>query len=1033
MQATEIRQKFLDFFQGKAHLLVPSSSLIPPPDDPTLLLTSAGMVQFKPYFLGQSIPPSTRLSTVQKCFRVSDVEEVGDETHLTFFEMLGNFSIGDYFKEEAIAWAWEFVTEHMNLPKERLWASVYLDDDVAHGLWVLTGIPPERIRRFGRADNYWGPAGDEGPCGPCSEIHYDFGGDCRLGKSADECGPNCECGRFLELWNLVFMQFYQDPDGTQTPLPKPSIDTGMGLERATVILQGVSSIYETDLYKPIIEKVVELAGKGYGSDKATDIAIRVVAEHTRSATFLIADGVVPGNEGRGYVLRRLIRRAIRFGHKIGLNSGDLGSSVNAPLGVLAHVAEVVIEVMGPIYHELATGREFVLRVLEQEEERFSAVMKRGIQDLEGFISATKRIKGPDYDELRRLIESNLPAVESDQLGNLQANAIRIVSKLHELNATGRAGSTIPESGEEWARTNITTTLRQLSLALDSLQFTEPTKENLTNEDEGKTSTYSETQDRFGDLKEVVDVIPGFLAFRLHDTYGFPIEVTTEVATEHGLAINMESFEQEMEAQRNRARAASGFGGDWETLRSYQELGVDATHFVGYETTVTQSQIVGLLIRGEQVSIASDEQPLVAVGQVVAGTRGVEVVLSETPLYAEGGGQVGDAGIIEGPDGTFFVEETNSPIPGLIVHKGYVSSGTVNVGDVVEATVDKERRQNAGRNHTATHLLHAALRAVLGTHVRQQGSLVTPDRLRFDFTHVSPVSVEEMQQVEELVNSQIRNNQEVLKWETTYRQAVADGALAFFGERYGDQVRVIEIRNQGWSVNHSDTIESKGATGDAFSMEVCGGTHVDRTGDIGYCHILGEGSIGAGLRRIEAVTGRAAEALMREQGHLLTTVARRLETSSQEMLAKIDSLLDEITRLRREGMERDRTTSLEVAQTLLEGTSQIGDVRIVSGVVEIASAESLRQIADWLRDKLGSGIVSLGAVVNERPMILVMATKDVVARGVHAGNTVYNAAKVMGGGGGGRPDMAQGGGRDASKLKKALSVAQETLTRQLIES
>ena len=859
---------------------MPSSSLIPPPDDPTLLLTSAGMVQFKPYFMGERRPPKPRLTSVQKCFRVTDVDEVGDASHLTFFEMLGNFSVGDYFKEKAIEWAWEFVTERMKLPKERLWATIYLDDDEARDIWLKINVPEERIRRFDKKENFWGPAGNEGPCGPCSEVHYDFGGACRQGKPDEECGPNCECGRFLELWNLVFMQFYQDTDGNRTPLPNPNIDTGMGLERAALILQDVQSIYETDLFQPLVARVCQLSGKEYGKDPETDMAIRVVAEHARSAAFLIADSVAPDNQGRGYVLRRLIRRGIRFARKLGLETGKEA--------VLPLVAEAVIQKMGPIYPNLAEGRDFVLRVLQEEEERFSQVYETGMRILE------------------------------------------------EMFDSQRDG-----------------------------------------------------------------LLAGEQAFLLYDTYGFPVEVTAEIAREHGMEVDMEGFQREMEAQRQRGRVAGErFAGGYDAQRLYQEMGVGQIEFLGYETTTAPSVITGLIVDGQPVNEVSQGQE-------------VEVILRETPFYAEGGGQVGDTGIIEGSKGDIRVEDTQSPVTGVIVHRGRVANGTVATGDEVVASVDGDRRLDAARNHTATHLLHAALRAVLGSHVRQAGSLVAPDRLRFDFTHVSPLTPEETGKVEALVNERIRANVPVSKRETSFREAVSEGALAFFGDRYADDVRVVEIAN-----------------GDRFSFEVCGGTHVRATGDIGYCRVTGESSIGAGMRRLEAVTGHVAETLAMERDALLNRISHKLDSSPQDVEARVASLLDEVSRLRREVAAKERASSREQAQELLEAAREVAGFKIASGRVDAGSMQALREAGDWLRDKLGSGAVALGAVINDRPTLLIMATNDLVKRGLHAGNAVKEAATVMGGGGGGRPDMAQAGGRQPEKLEEALRAAVDILGRQV---
>ena len=993
MQAAEIRQAFLDFFQGKGHLVMPSSSLIPA-GDPTLLLTSAGMVQFKPYFMGEMKPPGPRLTSVQKCFRTTDIDEVGDTSHHTFFEMLGNFSIGDYFKKEAIAWAWEFVTEQLKLPPERLWATIFLEDEEAHDLWIATGVPEERIRRFGEEDNYWGPAGNEGPCGPCSEIHYDFGGECRLGKPDSECGPNCLCGRFLELWNLVFMQFYQDPEGVRTPLPAPNIDTGMGLERTARILQGVESAYETDLFKPIIEEVCKLANKAYGQDEETDVAIRVVAEHARSAAFLIADGVVPtGQDERGSVLRRVTRRAIRYGSKLGLESIEGG--------FLAPVAEMVIQEMGGVYAELVSGREFVLQVLQEEEEQFGEVYTTGEAILKGFLVEIPHIASR-LDKVERDIQYRDELILDDALDDFFSPQVIFPYRSSWKNAEETDGAHLAWelvidrfTRDEHAKAKA----KQPLVQLEEIQpRVNRTKENLE-----RVRTY----------------LPGNIAFRLYDTYGFPPELTAEIAREHGLEVDMEGFEREMEAQRERSRSkGQKFGGDLDVQRRYEQF--NRTKFLGYETTTAPSEVVGLLVTAPSPSVPPQggnpersEIPLMASADKATEGQEVEVVLKESPFYAEGGGQVGDAGEIEGSKGVIQVEDTQSPVAGLIVHRGRVTKGQVAVGETVVATVDRQRRQDAARNHTATHLLHAALRQVLGTHVRQAGSLVAPDRLRFDFTHVSPLSREELREVERLTNEKIRGNVPVRKRETTYRQAIADGALAFFGDKYGDEVRVVEVAN-----------------GEIFSMEVCGGTHVDATGDVGYCHVLGESGVGAGMRRIEAVTGRAAEALAREQAELLERVAKELESSPQDLEARVAALTQEVARLRNEVAEAERKTSRREAAEILKRVQEVEGIKVVAERAHVSSAEALRETGDWLRDKLGSGVIILGTVVNDRPTVMAMVTKDLVGRGLHAGEIVKAAAGVMGGGGGGRPEMAQAGGRDTERLDDALGKAVEVVARQV---
>ena len=947
MTGDEIREAFLSFFESKGHLRIPSSSLIPA-GDPTLLLTSAGMVQFKPYFTGEMSPPGRRLTSSQKCFRTTDVGNVGDSTHLTFFEMLGNFSVGDYFKNEAIQFAWEFVTERLGLEPERLWASVYLDDDEAFDLWIKnTGIPPERIRRFGEEDNFWGPAGNEGPCGPCSEINYDFGEQygCRL----PDCGPNCEniapgtglpCDRFVELWNLVFMQYYQDANGARTPLPAPNIDTGMGLERAAVILQGKRNVYETDLLDVLVKSAADLSDRVYGEDSDTDYALRVVAEHARSASFLIGDGVVPGNEGRAYVLRRVIRRAIRYGRKLGLEDP-----------FLAGVAATVIDRMKDQYPDLEQRRDFILRVISLEEERFGQALRTGMPMLEdGLI--------PFHLSLKNILDNEMRGLDLAS-GQLPAH---LPGSIEEL--AGRVGGAVNPTLLQQAVGPLVTALR-----------------------ESKDIEVLEKSSR---------ALLGSEVFALYDTYGLPPELVEEIAIENGLeGIDWEGFEREMEAQRERARAASErFGGDFDAIRAYQDLGVGGTRFLGYEALTAQSVIVGMLIDGKPVERAVEGQQ-------------VEVLLSETPFYAEMGGQVGDTGEIAAEGNVIYVQDTQTPFAGLTVHRCEVAGGSFTLGDAVDARVDAQRRESIACNHTATHLLHATLRQVLGSHVRQHGSLVAPDRLRFDFTHVSPLTQEELREIQLLANEKIRENVSVDWRETTYRDAVSQGALAFFGDRYGDQVRVVEVAN-----------------GVPFSLEVCGGTHVHRTGDIGYCHIVSETSIGSGLRRIEAVTGHSAEALMMEHTASLEEAARRLQVPPQQLVSRVDSLLSELEQVvrRAESLERE----LLRRQVKELPWKDVAGVAVVSGVLSISATDLLREAGDWLRNDIKSGVVILGAVVEDRPTMIIMATRDVVDQGFNAGNVVREAAKAMGGGGGGRPDMGQAGGRAPDKLKDALQSAEESV-------
>ena len=873
MTSDEIREAFLSYFESKDHLRVASSSLIPV-GDPTMLLTIAGMVQFKPYFAGQATPPSKRLTSSQKSFRTPDIEEVGDATHMTLFEMLGNFSIGDYFKREAIAFALELVTGRLGLPAERFDATVHHTDDEAFELWRQAGVPTSRIHRFGDEDNWWGPPihGNEGPCGPCSELHYDRGSHRGCGRT--DCGPNCgnrteagggACDRYVELWNLVFMQFYHHPDGSRDPLPAPVIDTGMGFERLVTVMQDADTPYETDLFQPMIRKAEELSGKRYGADAEADYAMRVVAEHGRSASFLIADGVVPANEGRGYVLRRVLRRAIRHGRRIGLDDPFLDE-----------IASATIDKMGHVYPELRNHRDFVLTTMRLEEERFRQTFQNGYQVL-----------------------------------------------------------------------------------MESLQG--------------------------------ISELPGEVVFQLWDTHGFPVEMTQEIASERGVTVDMDAFDREMDAQRERARAGAQFGEDMAKIRLYEGLGVGATRFLGYDALTASSVVVGLVSDGAAVSEVSEGQE-------------AEVVLVETPFYAEGGGQVGDTGDLVGPNGKISVHDTQTGIPDIIFHFGAVVEGSIAVGDAVDAYVDPIRREDTARNHSATHMLHAALRAVLGAHVRQAGSLVAPDRLRFDFSHVQPMTDDELWQVQLLVNEKIRQNARVLRDEDSYSSAIDRGALAFFGDRYGDRVRLIEIAN-----------------GDSFSFEVCGGTHVRLTGEVGAVYILGESSIGAGMRRLEAVSGRAAEKLVWDRFGQQDRLARRLQTGLPEVEARVQGLLDEIDQLRRERESLERRIHLQEAETLLSSKQQVAGVTVLAVQASASDADSLREVGDWLRDKLGSGVVVLGSVLNGRPMLVVMVTQDLVARGFDASVIAKGAAKAIQGGGGGRPDVAQAGGRLADKLEEALGL------------
>jgi alanyl-tRNA synthetase len=848
MTGDEVRSLFLSFFEGKGHKIIPSSSLIPR-GDPTLLLTSAGMVQFKPYFLGEAVPPSRRLASCQKCFRTTDITSVGDPTHLTFFEMLGNFSVGDYFKQEAINWAWEFVTRHLELSPERLWVSIFLDDDESFNIWRGVGVPESKILRFGEEDNFWGPAGDAGPCGPCSEIHYDFGEEVGCGKPS--CAPNCGCGRFSEIWNLVFTQYNQDRSGCRTLLSKPNIDTGMGLERTAAAVQGKPSVYETDLFAPLLECVSGLTGKRYGSNQGVDNAMRVVAEHSRGIAFLIADGVIPSNEGRGYVLRRLLRRTSLFGRRLGLNKPFIDE-----------MAKATIAKMGHVYPELLQRKDFILQVAELEEARFSATLNTGLELVD------------------RIVEE----------------------------ASGQGVSKI--SGEQ--------------------------------------------------------------AFKLYDTYGFPVELTEEIAAERGFSVDLEGFEQAMEGQKEKARASHKF-----EVREGASVGSGLdTEFVGYDRLKYKSRVLGIFIKNKSV------------GTIQEGQDG-DIILSETPFYGEMGGQVGDTGEIWGASGRFLVTNTVRLSPDIIAHQGRVVSGSLTVGDEVEANVDKERRLDIARNHTATHLLQSALRQVLGGHVEQRGSLVAPERFRFDFSHLKALTREQIARINRIVNEMVRQNLRVAAEEMPYKKAIDEGAIALFDEKYGDKVRVLKIGEP------------------AVSAELCGGTHVAATGEIGLFYIVSESSIGAGLRRIEAVTGRGAETYLNERLADLQKTADNLEAELDDMRKQVLALERELAKLR--------------AESLLTQAEVINGVRVLIARVPSARLEILREMSDFIRDKLKSAVVVLGTVYEDKPTFLAAVTQDLVAKGYNAGEIVKQVAQVTGGGGGGKPDLAQAGGKQKDKLDEALNL------------
>lgn len=887
MTSDEIRQSFLKFFENKGHKIVPGISLIPH-GDPTLLLTSAGMVQFKPYFLGLEKPPSLRLISCQKCFRATDIDVVGDGKHLTFFEMLGNFSVGDYFKKETISWSWQFVTEQLKLPKERLWVTIYLDDGEAFTCWRQIGVSADRILRFGDEDNFWGPAGDSGPCGPCSEIYYDMGEE--IGCGRPECKPNCDCDRFSEIWNLVFTQYNQHPDGTRTSLPKPNIDTGMGLERIAAAVQGKPSIYETELFSPLIQRICQLTGKHYGANGKDDSAIRIVAEHTRGITFLIADGVLPSNEGRGYVLRRLLRRASLFGRKLGLGKPFLHG-----------FAELVIDNMSHVYPELLVKRDLIGEVTEEEENKLIATLNAGLV----------------------LVEEAIDAVL----------------------AKGR------------------------------------------------------------------EKLSGEQVFKFYDTHGFPPEMTAEIAKERGLSVDWESFETEMGKQRERARAATKeatYGADViiappPATAEATTLGprvVMSTQFVGYETNTCQSKILELRVLGQPKKTAAKGDE-------------IDIILDRTPFYGEMGGQAGDSGEMSSNKAKVIITDTVRSAGDVIVHRGKVIEGEISVGDKVEAGVNVPRRLDIARNHTATHLLQAALRQILGDRISQRGSLVESDRLRFDFSWLAAITEEQFREIQRWVNEKIRQNLPVKTEVTSYSQAIAEGATALFEEKYGEEVRVVEIGEL------------------PISKELCGGTHVKSTGEIGSFLVVGESSVGAGLRRVEAVTGRTAELVLEKRLGILHNMAEEIGSTIEETPDKLRTLNKELEIEHKRSLLLERELSRRMAESLFKQTKEVSGIRILTDKVPLLSMPVLREMGDALRDKIGSGIVVLATINKGKPNFLAMVTPDLVAKGFHAGDIVKQVAKVVGGGGGGKATTAEAGGKDATRLDEALNLVSKLVRKKML--
>jgi alanyl-tRNA synthetase len=876
MTGNEIRRKFLDYFEKHHHRIVRSSSLVPS-DDPTLLFVNAGMVQFKRAFLGEEKRGYERAVTSQKCVRAggkhNDLENVGyTARHHTFFEMLGNFSFGDYFKEKAIDFGWDLLTNGYGLPEDKLWVSIYLDDDEAHKLWNRNiGVPENRILRFGEEDNFWA-MGDTGPCGPCSEIHMDRGEEFGCGKP--DCDVGCDCDRFLEIWNLVFMQFDRDVSGKLTPLPKPSIDTGLGLERLVSIIQDVPTNYEIDLILPVMNKVEDLSEKRIGESREADVAMKVIADHSRAAAFLIGDGVLPSNEGRGYVLRRIMRRAIRYGRNIGLTRPFLHET-----------ARVVFDIMKPEYPDLSEAAAFITNVIKNEEIRFSETLDHGLKIL------------------------------NDGLADLKAK--------------------------------------------------------------GQTR------------------VSGDLIFKLYDTFGFPVDIVQDVVRGEKLSLDMEGFDQYMEAQRERSRSVAAFAEISDAYKNLSAAGV-MPEFVGYDKISCDSKVLVLVEDGRETRSAAKGQT-------------VEVVVEVTPFYGEAGGQAGDTGKITGDDLDMEITDTIKDPTGLIIHKGKIISGCIKKGETVTLTVDKSKRDATKCNHTATHILHFALRKILGDHVKQAGSLVAPDRLRFDFTHFSQTDPETLDKIETLVNQKIRQNIPVRMVEMDAEEAFKTDATALFEEKYGDRVRVISM--------------------DDFSKELCGGTHTDMTGNIGLFKITGESSVASGIRRIEALTGAAAVEYIQKDSKIINDSARLLKENPEAVPGRIKKILSAQKSLEKELEQLKANIAMRSADWTEKDIKSINDIKVLAKKVTAGTPAELRDLADRFKEKIKTGIVVLGSSADSKALLIVVVTKDLTDR-FHAGKIVKEVASFVGGGGGGRPDMAQAGGTQPENLDRALEKVYEVVGTRL---
>ena len=872
----EIREEFLKFFESKDHLRLPSFPLVPRNDN-SLLLINSGMAPMKAYFTGQEIPPSKRVTTCQKCIRTGDIDNVGKTArHGTFFEMLGDFSFGDYFKNEIVPWSWEFVTKVLEIPEDRLYVTIYEEDDETGKIWHdVVGLPWDRIVKLGKEDNFWEHG--TGPCGPCTEIYYDRGPE--YGCDSPTCGVGCDCDRYMEFWNLVLTQFNAEEDGTYTELAMKNVDTGMGLERMATIMQGVDSIFDVDTVKSIRDAVCAKANVEYGKDHKTDVSVRVITDHIRSVTMMTADGVLPSNEGRGYVLRRLLRRAARHGKLLGIE-GEF----------LAELSKSVIACSGEAYPELVEKQDYIFKILSIEENSFYKTIDKGMEILKA-----------DMEEMKA-------------------------------------------AGEK--------------------------------------------------------VMSGEKSFRLYDTYGFPVDLTKEILAEEGMEIDEDAFTAEMKAQKERARSArakSNYMGAAETV--YNELPVELeTAFAGYDVyDVANAKIVAL--------VANE-----AVAETAQAGDTVAVFLDRTPFYAESGGQVGDQGIIKTETGVVKVSNCVKVVGGKIAHMGEVTEGLVQVGEMACASIDVELRMASSRNHSATHLLHKALRTVLGTHVEQAGSYVSAERLRFDFTHFAAMTADEIKEVERLVNDAIFASYDVNTDEMSIDEARNRGAMALFGEKYGEVVRVVDMGG--------------------YSIELCGGAHLKNTAQVGSFKILSENGVAAGVRRIEAVTGKEALKHYQAQEDEIKEICRLVKSTPDKLLSRLEQLLAEQKETAKELEKLKAKMAGGAADEMLNSKVEISGVAVLAAEVKDMDGNALRTMGDQLKQKLGSGVVVLASGKDGKVNLMAMATDDVVKKGVHAGNIIKAAAAVCGGGGGGRPNMAQAGGKDASKIADALEKAKEVVAEQL---